>query len=117
MYATAKFRLMRTAATSLAMASMLAACAPTYAPHLDAPSTPTLETPRATGCTLTELTPPPQLPDVDQSLTACPPGSGFVACFTPAQEAIRQRRFKLLHDDRDYCRGAYDKAVNHASGN
>ena len=42
-------------------------------------------------------------------IASCPAGSGFVACFTPAQEAIRQRRFKLLHDDRDYCRDAYER--------
>ena len=61
------------------------------------------------------LDPPPQLPDVDRSLSSCPPGSGFVACFTPEQEAIRQRRFKILHDDRDYCRDAYDRARERAS--
>ena len=37
MYQTSKYRLMLIAATSLAMASMIAACAPTYAPHIDAP--------------------------------------------------------------------------------
>jgi hypothetical protein len=56
------------------------------------------------------------LPDVDKSLPSCPAGSGFVACFTPAQEGVRQRRFTLLHDDRDYCRDAYEKAVKHAAG-
>lgn len=71
---------------------------------------PTLEPQSAARCTLAELDVPPRLPDVDQSQTRCPRDSGFVACFTPAQEAIRQRRFKLLHDDRDYCRDAYGRA-------
>ena len=91
----AKLRLMLTVAISLCAA----ACAPTYAPHIDAPS-------------ITALDPPPRLPDADRS--ECPPGSGFVACFTPAQEAIRQQRFALLHDDRDYCRDAYARAVKNA---
>src|SRR5208283_2424478 len=95
MYPTSKYRPILIAAISFAMAAMITACAPTYAPHIDAP----------------------QLPDIDKSLTSCPAGSGFVACFTPAQEGIRQRRFTLLHDDRDYCRDAYAKAVKHAAGN
>ncbi len=37
MYPTSKYRLMLIAAISLAMGSMIAACAPTYAPHIDAP--------------------------------------------------------------------------------
>jgi hypothetical protein len=112
MYETSKYRLMPIAATSFAIALMIAACAPTYAPHLDAP--------RIDGSAAVEmdpLRPAPQLPDVDKSLTSCPAGSGFVACFTPLQEGIRQRRFTLLHDDRDYCRDAYEKAVKHAAGN
>ena len=111
MYPTSKYRLMLIAATSLAMGSMIAACAPTYAPHIDAPH---IDDSR--GFELEALRPAPQLPDVDKSLTSCPAGSGFVACFSPAQEGIRQRRFTLLHDDRDYCRDAYERAVKHASG-
>jgi hypothetical protein len=111
MYQTSKYRLMLIAATSLATASVLAACAPTYAPHIEAP-----HIDDSTGFELDALKPAPQLPDVDKSLTSCPAGSGFIACFTPAQEGIRQRRFTLLHDDRDYCRDAYERAVKHASG-
>ncbi len=109
MYATSKYRLMLIAATSVAMVSMIAACAPTYAPHID---TPQIDAPAAVE--IDPLRPAPQLPDVDKSFTSCPAGSGFVACFTPAQEGVRQRRFTLLHDDRDYCRDAYEKAVKHA---
>jgi hypothetical protein len=112
MYPTSKYRLMLIAATSLAMASVLAACAPTYAPHIDAP-----QIDDSAAIELDPLRPAPQLPDIDKSLTSCPAGSGFVTCFTPAQEGIRQRRFTLLHDDRDYCRDAYAKAVKHAAGN
>ena len=111
MYQTSKHRRMLIAATSLAMGSMIAACAPTYAPHIDAPH---IDDSR--GFELEALRPAPQLPDVDKSLTSCPAGSGFIACFTPAQEGIRQRRFTLLHDDRDYCRDAYEKAAKHAAG-
>ncbi len=112
MYPTSKCRLMLIAATSVAMASMVAACAPTYAPRIDAP-----HIDDSAGFELDPLRPPPQLPDVDKSLPSCPAGSGFVACFTPAQEGVRQRRFTLLHDDRDYCRDAYEKAVKRAAGN
>jgi len=94
------------------MAAMITACAPTYAPHIDAP-----QIDDSAAVDLDPLRPAPQLPDIDKSLTSCPAGSGFVACFTPAQEGIRQRRFTLLHDDRDYCRDAYAKAVKHAAGN
>jgi hypothetical protein len=111
---------MLTRATSLALACMLAACAPTYAPHIDAPSMPELDSQSPTRCTsagkIAPLENAPHLPDLDKSMTACPAGSGFVSCFTPAQEAIRQRRFKLLHDDRDYCRDAYEKAVKRDAG-
>ena len=110
----------------IAVTSVLAAgCAPTFESHIDAPAaTPTLDSqPSAMHCTSTEkkekgiapLDPKPQLPDADQS--PCPIGSGPTACFTPDQDAIRQKRFKILHDDRDYCRDAYDKAVKHAAGN
>jgi hypothetical protein len=112
MYQTSNYRLMLIAATSLAMASVLAACAPTYAPRIDAP-----HIDDSAGFELDALKAAPLLPDVDKSLTSCPAGSGFVACFTPAQEGIRQRRFTLLHDDRDYCRDAYDRAVKRAAGN
>ncbi len=112
MYPTSKHRLMLIAATSFAMTSMIVACAPTYAPHIDAP-----HIDGSAAVEVDPLRPAPQLPDVDKSLTSCPAGSGFVACFTPAQESVRQRRFTLLHDDRDYCRDAYAKAVKHAAGN
>ncbi len=112
MYQASKYRLMLIAATSLTLASMIAACAPTYAPHIDAP-----HVDDSAAVEMDPLRPPPQLPDVDKSLPSCPAGSGFVACFTPAQEGVRQRRFTLLHDDRDYCRDAYAKAVKHAAGN
>lgn len=107
MYPKVKYPSMRTAAINLAMALLFAGCAPTYAPHIDAP---------AIGApSMLALKPPPNLPGIDKSLTSCPPGSGFVTCFTPEQEAIRQRRFKLLHDDRDYCRDAYAKALENVS--
>jgi hypothetical protein len=113
MYEKSKYRrLMLIAAISFAMGLMVAGCVPTYAPHIDAPQ---IDEPAAVE--LEPLRPAPQLPDVDQSLTSCPAGSGFVACFTPAQDGIRQRRFMLLHEDRDYCRDAYEKAVKHAAGN
>ena len=137
MYPALKYRLMLIAATSLALASMIAACAPTYAPHIDAP-----QIDDSAAVEMDPLRPAPQLPDIDKSLTSCPAGSGsvewirsgrrrncrvdksltsvprigFVACFTPVQEGVRQRRFTLLHDDRDYCRDAYAKAVKHAAG-
>jgi hypothetical protein len=111
MYPTSKYRLMLIAAINVAMGSMIAACAPTYAPHIDPP-----HIDDSAAVELDPLRPAPQLPDVDKSLTSCPAGSGFVACFTPAQEGVRQRRFTLLHDDRDYCRDAYEKAVKHAAG-
>ena len=95
-------------------AFVLAACAPTL--HLDAPTMPTLEMPPATArCTkdpvktLAKLDPPPQLPDARQS--PCPLGSGLAACFTLDQDIMRQQRFKILHDDRDYCRDAYQRAI------
>jgi hypothetical protein len=112
MYQTSKYRLKLIAATSVAVISALTACAPTYAPHIDAP-----HIDGSAAGELDPLRPAPQLPDVDKSLTSCPAGSGFIACFTPAQEGIRQRRFTLLHDDRDYCRDAYERAVKHAAGN
>ncbi len=100
-------------------ACLLAACAPAI--HLDAPAMPALDTqPIATQCTkepvktIAPLDAPLQLPDAKQS--PCPPGSGLAACFTPDQDAIRQRRFKILHDDRDYCRDAYDRAVTRSGG-
>jgi len=78
---------------------------------------PALDPSRTTQCTFTEKTekldPRPHLPDAAQS--PCPSGSGLAACFTHDQDAVRQLRFKLLHDDRDYCRDAYDRAVNRVS--
>jgi len=69
---------------------------------------------RATGCTFTEkLEPRPNLPDAAQA--PCPAGSGLAACFTHDQDAVRQLRFRILHDDRDYCRDAYDRAVQRVS--
>jgi len=61
MYPTSKYRLMLIAATSVAMVSMIAACAPTYAPHIDAP-----HIDDSTAVELDPLKPPPQLPDVDR---------------------------------------------------
>ncbi len=100
----------------LVSAFVLAACAPTI--HLDAPAMPAMDPQRGTYCTFTEkapLDPAPQLPDVGE-LSPCPPGSGFVACFTLDQDLVRQRRFKMLHDDRDYCRDAYDRSVTRGDG-
>ena len=103
MYARAKVRLM-----PIAVISVLAAgCAPTFESHIDSP-------PAAMPIALAPLDPRPQLPDANQS--QCPVGSGLAACFTPDQDIVRQKRFKILHDDRDYCRDAYEKAVNRATG-
>ena len=100
-------------------AFVLAACAPTI--HLDAPTMPTVEMPPATArCakepvkTLAPLDPPPQLPDARQS--PCPLRSGLAACFTLDQDIMRQQRFKILHDDRDYCRDAYHRAITRGDG-
>lgn len=115
MYEPAKFRLMLTMAISF----FAAGCAPTYAPRIETPPMPVLDLDSATHCTSTEkkklapLDPPPQLPDAAQS--PCPLGSGLAACFTLDQDLIRQRRFKILHDDRDYCRDAYDRAAGTAA--
>jgi hypothetical protein len=103
MYEKAIVRLMLIMAISL-----LAGCAPTYAPDLDAP-------PTTSAFKMAPLDPPPQLPDADQS--PCPSGSGLAACFTSAQDNVRQNRFRILHDDRDYCRDAYERVVNRAAGN
>jgi hypothetical protein len=103
MYEKAIVRLMLIMAISL-----LAGCAPTYAPDLDAP-------PTTSAFKMAPLDLPPQLPDADQS--PCPSGSGLAACFTSAQDNVRQNRFRILHDDRDYCRDAYERAVNRAAGN
>jgi hypothetical protein len=107
--------------STLIMATSLftAACAPTFESHIDAPPAPASDSPQiATQCASTQklaaLDPPPQLPDADQS--PCPPGSGLAACFTQYQNAIRQQRFKILHDDRNYCRDAYDRARALVSG-
>jgi hypothetical protein len=115
MFEKAKFQLMLIAVTSL----LTAGCAPRFESHIDSPQTPALESPQsATQCAPTKklaaLDPMPQLPDADQS--TCPPGSGLSACFTPDQDVVRQRRFKILHDDRDYCRDAYDRARERVSG-
>jgi hypothetical protein len=104
---------------------LTAGCAPTFESHIDATAAiPALDTqPSETHCTSTEkkekeisqLDPRPELPDADQS--ACPLGSGLAACFTLDQDLVRQQRFKILHDDRDYCRDAYERAVKRAAGN
>jgi hypothetical protein len=119
MFEKAKLRLMLIVGSSL----LAAGCAPTFESHIDAPAAiPTLDTqPSETHCTSTEkkekgiapLDPRPELPDADQS--QCPLGSGLAACFTLDQDIVRQKRFKILHDDRDYCRDAYERARNRAS--
>ena len=103
MYARAKSLLMLTTAISF-----FAGCAPTFESHIDSPQA-------AMPIVLAPLDPKPQLPDANQS--QCPVGSGLAACFTQDQDALRQKRFKILHDDRDYCRDAYDRAVKRAAGN
>jgi hypothetical protein len=89
---------------------LTAGCAPTYAPHIDSPPA---SSPSQMPIVLAPLDPRPQLPDVEQA--PCPVGSGLAACFTIDQDIVRQRRFKILHDDRDYCRDAYDRAVKRVS--
>jgi hypothetical protein len=113
MCAKAKLRLTLTMGISL----LAAGCAPTFESHIDSP--PAISPETARQCTSTEkalapLDPKPQLPDADQS--PCPDGSGLAACFTHDQDALRQNRFKILHDDRDYCRDAYERAVKHVAG-
>ena len=90
--------------------SFAAGCAPTFESHIDAPPA---SSPAPTPIALAPLDPKPQLPDANQS--PCPAGSGLTACFTMDQDAIRQKRFKILHDDRDYCRDAYERARGSAS--
>jgi hypothetical protein len=101
----------------LLSAFLLAACAPTFESHIDAPpefsSAPVAAAPTPAPIALAPLDPRPLLPDAGD--TPCPPGSGLGACFTPAQNAVRQERFRILHDDRDYCRDAYERAVKRAS--
>ena len=93
--------------------SVLAAgCAPRFESHIDSPAA---SSPARKSIALAPLDPPPQLPDADQA--PCPLGFGLAACFTLDQDIVRQRRFKILHDDRDYCRDAYDRAVKRAAGN
>ena len=101
----AKSLLMLITATSL-----FAGCAPTFESHVDAPPA---SSAAPMPIALAPLDPKPQLPDANQS--PCPAGSGLTACFTQDQDAIRQKRFKILHDDRDYCRDAYDRARGSAS--
>jgi len=113
MYEKAKLRLMLIAGTSV----LVAGCAPRFESHIDSPPT-SISGPSAAErpkpIALAPLDPRPQLPDADQS--PCPDGSGLTACFTHEQDAIRQQRFKMLHDDRDYCRDAYEKAVKRVAG-
>lgn len=116
MYGKAKLRLMLTMALSVALIS---GCAPRFESHLDAPAaiperdTQSIAAHCAAADKIAPLDPRPQLPDADQS--PCPRGSGLAACFTAAQDAVRQERFKILHADRDYCRDAYARAVNRVS--
>lgn len=103
---------------AISFLAVLAGCAPTFESHIDSPPAPALNSPQsATQCTVTEkiapLDPPPQLPDAERS--PCPRGSGLSACFTLEQDGLRQQRFKILHDDRDYCRDAYERAVKRAA--
>ena len=106
MYEKARFRLMPIMALNF-FTIFTVGCAPTYAPHIDAPA------PQCTSAEkLAPLDPRPELPDAEQA--ACPPGSGLAACFTLDQDIVRQRRFKILHDDRGYCRDAYDRARGRA---
>jgi hypothetical protein len=94
----------------MAISLFTAGCTPTFESHIDAPPA---SSPASTPIALAPLDPKPQLPDSNQS--PCPAGSGLTACFTMDQDAIRQKRFKILHDDRDYCRDAYDRARGSAS--
>jgi hypothetical protein len=93
-------------------------CAPTFESHIDSPPAVDLQTPpaieRPMPISIAPLDPRPQLPDAEQS--PCPEGSGLYACFMLDQDVARQKRFKILHDDREYCRDAYDKAVKRAAG-
>jgi hypothetical protein len=102
---------------ALICACALAGCAPTFESHLDSPPSFAAEPPkpveRPMPIAIAPLDPRPQLPDADQ--TPCPLGSGLAACFTLDQDVARQRRFKMLHDDREYCRDAYDKAIKRAA--
>ncbi len=107
--------------SAIISACMLAACAPTI--HMDAPGLPAIASTQSAGdCSnalntekekIAPLDPPPQLPDAIQA--PCPFGSGLAACFTLDQDLVRQKRFKILHDDRDYCRDAYERAREHAT--
>jgi hypothetical protein len=112
MYEKAKSRLMLIGATSL----LAAGCAPTFESHIDSPpasiSAP-IPADQPMSIALAALDPRPQLPDAAQA--PCPPGSGLAACFTFDQDIVRQKRFKILHDDRDYCRDAYERARGRAS--
>jgi hypothetical protein len=108
MYEKAKSRLMLITAISL----LAARCAPTFESHIDSPPA---SSPAQMPIVLAPLDPRPQLPDAAQA--PCPLGSGLAVCFTIDEDIVRQRRFKILHDDRDYCRDAYDRAVKRAAGN
>ncbi len=104
MFARAKRWLMPIMAIEL----FAAGCAPTFESHIEGP--PPIAARRIES--IAALDPKPQLPDANQS--PCPLGSGLAACFTLEQDLVRQRRFKILHDDRDYCRDAYDRARERA---
>jgi len=115
----ARFRIQ--AAAAIISACILAACAPTI--RMDAPGLPAISSRQsASDCSnalntekekIAPLDPPPQLPDALQA--PCPLGSGLAACFTLDQDLVRQKRFKILHDDRDYCRDAYERARERAN--
>jgi hypothetical protein len=105
------------AALVLIIACLFMACAPTFESHIDSPTIPARDSPQsAIQCASTQklaaLDPMPQLPDAHQS--PCPPDSGLAACFTLDQNLVRQKRFKILHDDRDYCRDAYNRIREHS---
>ena len=108
MYEKTTILLMLIGATSV----LAIGCAPRFESNIDSPPE---SSPTQMLIALAPLDPRPQLPDANQA--TCPLGSGLAACFTLDQDIVRQKRFKILHDDRDYCRDAYDRAVKRAAGN
>jgi hypothetical protein len=106
MFEKAKFR----SALIMAISLLTMGCAPTFESHIDsAPASSTARLP----IELAPLDPPPLLPDAEQA--PCPLASGLAVCFTHDEDIVRQQRFKILHDDRDYCRDAYARAVKRVS--
>jgi hypothetical protein len=106
MYEKAKFR----SALIMVISLLAAGCAPTFESHIDSPPA---SSPAQKSIELAPLDPPPLLPVADQA--PCPIGSGLAVCFTHDEDVVRQRRFRILHDDRDYCRDAYARAVKRVS--